>query len=137
MSKNNYSLPFAFHSFFSTRPIFLAPMENVTNVYFRSLCKSFGADMVYTEFISADALIHRIDKMQKKLKVNDTERPITIQIYGQDKDTMVEAARICEGVHPDFLDLNFGCPARKIAWRGAGAGMLRNPEKMIEITRQI
>lgn len=112
-------------------------MENVTNVYFRLLCKSFGADMVYTEFISADALVRHVDKMREKLKINDAERPIAIQIYGQDNDTMIEAARICEEVYPDFLDLNFGCPVKKIVWRGAGAGMLRNSEKMIKITQQV
>ncbi|BAG83384.1 MAG: tRNA dihydrouridine synthase DusB [Candidatus Azobacteroides pseudotrichonymphae] len=136
MSRYNYSLPFDFQSS-SNRLVFLAPMEGVTNVYFRSLCKSFGADMVYTEFISADALIRHVDKIQGKLKIINSEHPIAVQIYGQDKDTMVEAARICEEMQPDFLDLNFGCPVKKIVRRNAGAGMLRVPKKMIEITQQV
>lgn len=137
MLKNNNFLPFDFRSFFSFQPLFLAPMENITNTSFRILCKSFGADMVYTEFISADALIRNIHKAKKKMEITDKERPIAVQIYGHDINTMVEAAHICEEIHPDFLDLNFGCPIKKIVKRGAGAGIFCEPKKMIDITREV
>ncbi|MDR2520488.1 MAG: tRNA dihydrouridine synthase DusB [Bacteroidales bacterium OttesenSCG-928-I14] len=137
MSKISYSLPFDFHSFFNSKPIFLAPMESITNVTFRSFCKSFGADMVYTEFISANALVRHAKKAHEKLKIVDIERPVSVQIYGNDQDEIIEAAQICEEIHPDFLDLNFGCPVKKIVKKGAGSGILCDPKKMIEITKHV
>lgn len=119
------------------RPVFLAPMEDVTDIAFRLMCKRFGADMVYTEFVSSDALIRSVNKTQQKLVVSDDERPVAIQLYGRDVDSMVEAARICEDAHPDILDLNFGCPVKRVAGKGAGAGMLRNIPLMLEITRRV
>lgn len=119
------------------RPVMLAPMEDVTDISFRLMCKRFGADMVYTEFVSADALIRSVSKTQQKLAVSDDERPVAIQIYGRDVDTMVEAARICEKARPDILDINFGCPVKRVAGKGAGAGMLRNIPLMLEITREV
>lgn len=112
-------------------------MEDVTDPAFRLMCKRFGADMVYTEFVSADALIRSIDKTMKKLTINETERPVAIQIYGRDTETMVEAAKIVEEAKPDILDLNFGCPVKRVAVKGAGAGMLQNIPKMLEITREV
>jgi nifR3 family TIM-barrel protein len=122
---------------FCEKPVFLAPMEDVTDIGFRRLCKKFGADMVYTEFISADALIRNVNKTKAKLEVSDVERPVAIQIYGREIAPMVEAAKICEEAQPDIIDLNFGCPVKKIAGKGAGAGMLRNPELMTAITREV
>ena len=122
---------------FDKYPVFLAPMEDVTDISFRLLCKEFGADMVYTEFISSDALIRHVNKTQTKLEVSDEERPVAIQIYGKEVDAMVEAARICEEACPDIIDLNFGCPVKKVASKGAGAGMLRNPGQMLAITREV
>lgn len=119
------------------KPICLAPMEDVTDPAFRLMCKRFGADMVYTEFVSADALIRSIDKTLKKLTINEAERPVAIQIYGRDTETMVEAAKIVEEAQPDILDLNFGCPVKRVAVKGAGAGMLQNIPKMLEITREV
>ena len=119
------------------RPVFLAPMEDVTDISFRLMCKRFGADMVYTEFVSADALIRSVNKTQQKLNVADEERPVAIQIYGRDVPTMVEAAQICEAAHPDILDINFGCPVKRVAGKGAGAGMLRNIPLMLDITREV
>lgn len=119
------------------RPLFLAPMEDVTNAPFRLLCKEFGADMVTTEFVSSDALIRAVDKTQAKLSISDAERPVAIQIYGRDVDSMVEAARICEEARPDIIDLNFGCPVKKVAGKGAGSGMLRNVPLMLAITRAV
>jgi len=119
------------------RPVFLAPMEDVTDPAFRLMCKHFGADMVYTEFVSADALIRSVGKTQQKLNISDEERPVAIQIYGRDTATMVEAARIVEQAHPDTLDINFGCPVKKIAGRGAGSGMMRDVPLMVEMTRRI
>mgnify|MGYP001044930999 CR=1 FL=1 len=119
------------------RPVFLAPMEDVTDISFRLMCKRFGADMVYTEFVSADALIRSVNKTQQKLNVANEERPVAIQIYGRDVPTMVEAAQICEAAHPDILDINFGCPVKRVAGKGAGAGMLRNIPLMLEITREV
>ena len=118
-------------------PVCLAPMEDVTDPAFRLMCKRFGADMVYTEFVSADALIRSIDKTLKKLTINEAERPVAIQIYGRDTETMVEAAKIVEEAQPDILDLNFGCPVKRVAVKGAGAGMLQNIPKMLEITREV
>ena len=122
---------------FDNYPVFLAPMEDVTDISFRLLCKDFGADMVYTEFISSDALIRHVNKTKAKLVVSTEERPVAMQIYGKEVDAMVEAARICEEAHPDIIDLNFGCPVKKVASKGAGAGMLRNPEQMTAITREV
>ncbi|MDL2323429.1 tRNA dihydrouridine synthase DusB [Bacteroidales bacterium OttesenSCG-928-A17] len=122
---------------FNKHPVFLAPMEDVTDISFRLLCKEFGADMVYTEFISSDALIRNVNKTQAKLEVAEEERPVVMQIYGKEVEPMVEAARICEEAGPDILDLNFGCPVKKVAGKGAGSGMLRTPEKMLEITREV
>ena len=119
------------------RPLLLAPMEDVTDISFRLLCKQFGADMVYTEFVSSDALIRHISKTKEKLNVSDDERPVAIQIYGREVDAMVEAARICEEAKPEIIDINFGCPVKKIAGKGAGAGMLRNIPLMLEITREV
>ncbi len=119
------------------RPVLLAPMEDVTDQPFRILCKEFGADMVYTEFVSSEALVRSVQSTHKKLTISDTERPVAIQIYGRDTDAMVEAARICESASPDILDLNFGCPVKKVAGKGAGAGMLRDIPKLLEITREV
>ena len=119
------------------RPIFLAPMEDVTDIAFRMMCKKFGADMVYTEFVSSDALIRSVNKTTQKLTICDEERPVAIQIYGKDTDAMREAAIIVEEAQPDILDINFGCPVKKVAGKGAGAGMLQNIPKMLEITRAV
>lgn len=117
--------------------VLLAPMEDVTDPAFRLMCKRFGADMVYTEFVSADALIRSVTKTEQKLRISDEERPVAIQIYGRDVATMVEAARIVEQARPDVLDLNFGCPVKRVAGKGAGAGMLQNIPLMLEITRAV
>lgn len=119
------------------RPVLLAPMEDVTDPAFRLLCKEFGADMVYTEFVSADALIRSVGKTLLKLNISERERPVAIQIYGKDTDTMVEAARIVEQAAPDILDLNFGCPVKRVAGKGAGSGLLQNVTKLLEITRAV
>lgn len=119
------------------RPVFLAPMEDVTDIGFRMLCKRFGASMVYTEFVSAEALIRDVSSTVKKLTISDEERPVGIQIYGRDVDAMVEAAKIVEQAGPDLIDLNFGCPVKKVAGKGAGAGMLQNIPKLLEITRLV
>ena len=118
-------------------PILLEPMEDVTDISFRLMCKQFGADMVYTEFVSSDALIRSVNKTEQKLKVSDDERPVVIQIYGREVEAMVEAAKICELARPDVLDINFGCPVKRVAGKGAGAGMLRNTPLMTEITREV
>lgn len=122
---------------FPDYPVFLAPMEDVTDMNFRLLCKRFGADMVYTEFVSSDALIRHVNKSKEKLKISDQERPVAIQIYGRDVDSMVEAAKICEEAQPDIIDINFGCPVKKVAGKGAGSGMMRTPELMVSITESI
>ncbi len=119
------------------RPVFLAPMEDVTGPAFRLMCKRFGADMVYTEFVSSDALIRSVNKTTQKLTISDEERPVGIQIYGREVDAMREAALIAEEAKPDLLDINFGCPVKKVAGKGAGSGMLQNIPKMLEITRAI
>ena len=129
------------------RPVFLAPMEDVTDIGFRLLCKRFGASMVYTEFVSAEALVRDVKSTVSKLKIADEERPVGIQIYGRDIEAMVEAAKIVEQAGPDVIDLNFGCPVKKVAGKGAGAGMLQNimlpdgsinPDaKLLEITRKV
>lgn len=123
---------------FSERPLFLAPMEDVTDIGFRRLCKLQGAEMVYTEFVAAEALIRSVRTTVDKLTIADDERPVGIQIYGRDVDAVVEAARIVEEqAHPDVIDLNFGCPVKKVAGKGAGAGMLRNIPLMLEMTRRV
>ena len=122
---------------FGNRPAFLAPMEDVTDIGFRKMCKRFGAAMVYTEFVSADAIIRSIKSTLAKMKIDDDERPVGIQIYGRDVESMVEAAKIVESVHPDVIDLNFGCPVKKVAGKGAGAGMLRNIPLLLDITRAV
>ena len=122
---------------FGERPLFLAPMEDVTDIGFRMLCKRFGASMVYTEFVSAEALVRDIKSTVKKLTISDEERPVGIQIYGRDIDAMVEAAKIVEQAGPDVIDLNFGCPVKKVAGKGAGAGMLQNIPKLLEITEKV
>lgn len=122
---------------FGQNPLFLAPMEDVTDVGFRMLCKRFGAAMVYTEFVSAEALVRSIKSTVSKLTISEDERPVGIQIYGRDLDAMVEAAKIVEEARPDVIDLNFGCPVKKVAGKGAGAGMLRNIPLMLEITREV
>ena len=119
------------------RPVMLAPMEDVTDQSFRLICREQGADMVYTEFVSADAVIRSIDSTLRKMVINPGERPAAIQIYGREVGPMVEAARIAQEVHPDVIDLNFGCPVKKVAHKGAGAGMLRNVPLMLEITREV
>ena len=119
------------------RPVFLAPMEDVTDIGFRLLCKRYGASMVYTEFVSAEALVRDVKTTVQKLNISDEERPVGIQIYGRDINAMVEAARIVEQAGPDVIDLNFGCPVKKVAGKGAGAGMLQNIPKMLDITRQV
>ena len=122
---------------FGPRPLFLAPMEDVTDIGFRLLCKRFGAAMVYTEFVSAEALVRSVKSTISKLTISDDERPVGIQIYGRDVPQMVEAAQIVESAHPDVIDLNFGCPVKKVASKGAGAGMLRNIPLMLDITREV
>ena len=122
---------------FGHRPAFLAPMEDVTDIGFRRLCKRFGAAMVYTEFVSAEALVRDVKTTVRKLAISDDERPVGIQLYGRDTDAMVEAARIVEQAGPDLIDLNFGCPVKKVAGKGAGAGMLQNVPKMLDITRRV
>ena len=122
---------------FPDRAVFLAPMEDVTDIGFRLQCKQFGADMVYSEFVSADALIRNIDSTMRKLKVLEEERPVVIQIYGRDVQSMVEAAKIVEQARPDIIDINFGCPVKKVAGKGAGAGMLQNVPLLLDITREV
>ena len=117
--------------------VYLAPMEDVTDPAFRLLCKRFGADRVYTEFVNADALVRDVASTTRKLQISDAERPVSIQIYGKDPDSMAEAARIVEQAKPDFIDINFGCPVKKVAGKGAGAGLLREPDKMLAITRAV
>lgn len=122
---------------FGSKPLFLAPMEDVTDIGFRKLCKRYGAAMVYTEFVSADAIIRSIPSTLAKMTVDDDERPVGIQIYGREVEPMVEAAKIVETFHPDIIDLNFGCPVKKVAGKGAGAGLLRDIPKMLEITSAV
>lgn len=122
---------------FGAQSLFLAPMEDVTDIGFRLLCKRFGAAMVYTEFVSAEALVRNIKATVNKLTISNEERPVGIQIYGRDVDSMVEAAKILEEVQPDVIDLNFGCPVKKVAGKGAGSGMLRNIPLMLDITKAV
>lgn len=119
------------------RPVMLAPMEDVTDRSFRLICKEQGADMVYTEFVSADALIRSIAATTRKLAIDPAERPTAIQIYGREVGPMVEAAKIVEEAGPDLIDINFGCPVKKVAGKGAGAGLLRDIPKMLEITSAV
>ena len=119
------------------KPLFLAPMEDVTDIGFRMLCKRFGAAMVYTEFVSAEALVRNIKSTINKLSIADSERHVVIQIYVRDVESMVEAAKIVEQVSPDVIDLNFGCPVKKVASKGAGSGMLRNIPLLLDITREV
>ena len=119
------------------RPLYLAPMEDVTDPAFRMLCKRYGADRVYTEFVNADALVRDIASTTRKLTIHDAERPVAIQIYGREPESMAEAARIVEAANPDFIDINFGCPVKKVAGKGAGAGLLKDVPKMLEITRAV
>ena len=123
---------------FEEKPLFLAPMEDVTDIGFRRICRQQGAAMVYSEFVAAEALVRSVKSTLDKLTVCDEERPVGIQIYGRDADAVVEAARIVESeAHPDVIDLNFGCPVKKVAGKGAGAGMLRNIPLMLDITRRV
>lgn len=122
---------------YGNRPLFLAPMEDVTDVGFRMLCKRYGAAMVYTEFVAAEAIIRSIKATLSKMTINEEERPVGIQIYGRDVESMVEAAKIVEQVHPDVIDINFGCPVKKVAGKGAGAGMLKNIPLLLDITRNV
>lgn len=120
------------------RPVMLAPMEDVTDAAFRTLCRKMGAAMVYSEFVSSDALVRMVNKSLAKLEVNGEERPVAIQIYGKQPETMADAAKIVvEQAHPDVLDINFGCPVKKVAGKGAGAGLLRNVPLMLEIARAV
>ena len=119
------------------RPLLLAPMEDVTDIGFRKLCKRYGAAMMYTEFVAADAIIRAIPSTLKKMVIDDTERPVGIQIYGKSVESMVEAAKIVEQFKPDVIDLNFGCPVKKVAGKGAGSGLLKNIPLMLDITRDV
>ena len=123
---------------FGDHPLFLAPMEDVTDIGFRMLCKRYGASMVYTEFVSAEALVRSVESTVNKLTISDEERPVGIQIYGRDVESMVEAAKIVEDqAHPDVIDINFGCPVKKVAGKGAGAGMLQNVPLLLDITKNV
>lgn len=115
----------------------LAPMEDVTDPSFRLICREMGASSVYTEFVSAEALVRDIASTTRKLDINDAERPVAIQIYGREPDAMVEAAKIVEQARPDIIDINFGCPVKKVAAKGAGSGMLRDIPKLLDITRRV
>ena len=117
--------------------IYLAPMEDVTDPAFRALCKRYGADRVYTEFVNADALVRDVASTMRKLTIHDAERPVAIQIYGREPESMADAARIVEQAKPDFIDINFGCPVKKVAGKGAGAGLLKDVPKMLEITKAV
>lgn len=118
---------------FGRYPLFLAPMEDVTDISFRMMCKRFGADMVYSEFISADALIRNVKDSMKKLSIDNRERPVAIQLYGREVEAIRDAAVIAEEANPDIIDLNFGCPVKKVAGKGGGAGLLKDIPKMMEI----
>lgn len=117
--------------------LYLAPMEDVTDPAFRLLCKRFGADRVYTEFVNADALVRDVASTTRKLQISDDERPVAIQIYGREPGPMADAARIVEQAKPDFIDINFGCPVKKVAGKGAGAGLLQDIPKLLNITRSV
>lgn len=119
------------------RPVMLAPMEDVTDPSFRLICREQGARMVYTEFVSSEALVRNIASTARKLAIDDRERPVAIQIYGREPEAMVEAAKMVEDAGPDLIDINFGCPVKKVAGKGAGAGMLRDIPKMLSITEAV
>lgn len=119
------------------RPVMLAPMEDVTDPSFRLICREMGAALVYTEFVSAEALVRDISSTVRKLHIDERERPVAIQIYGREVDAMIEAAKIVERAEPDLIDINFGCPVKKVASKGAGAGMLRDIPKLLHITREV
>ena len=119
------------------RPVMLAPMEDVTDPSFRLICREQGAAMVYTEFVSAEALVRDIPSTLRKLEINDNERPVAIQIYGREPEDMAEAARIAQRANPDIIDINFGCPVKRVAGKGAGAGMLRDVPKLLSITESV
>lgn len=120
------------------RPVVLAPMEDVTDIGFRLLCRRLGASMVYSEFVAADALVRMVNKSLEKLTVCQAERPVAIQIYGKDPVAVRDAAQIVvERAHPDVLDINFGCPVKRVAGKGAGAGLLQDVPRMLEITRAV
>jgi nifR3 family TIM-barrel protein len=125
------------HIQFQDKPLFLAPMEDVTDPAFRLLCKRYGADMLYTEFVSSEALIRSVNRTKQKLTIYPEERPIGIQIYGHDTDSMVEAAKIAEEANPELIDINFGCPVKKVARKGAGAGLLKDIPRMLDITTKV
>ncbi len=118
-------------------PLFLAPMEDVTDPSFRAVCKPFGVDMMYTEFISSEGLIRDAQKSLRKLKFEENERPIGIQIFGHQVDSMIEAAKVSAEANPDLIDINFGCPVKKVVGKGAGAALLRDIPRMLEITREV
>lgn len=120
-----------------SKPVMLAPMEDVTDPSFRLICREMGTKMVYTEFVSAEALIRNINSTTRKLQINEAERPVAIQIYGRDVEAMIEAAKIVEDAKPELIDINFGCPVKKVAGKGAGAGMLRDIPKLLHITREV
>lgn len=122
---------------FNKYPLFLAPMEDVTDPAFRLLCKGFGADMVYSEFISADALIRDIQRTKEKLTIHEEERPVVIQLYGREAEPIAEAAKRAEEANPDIIDLNFGCPVKKVAGKGGGAGLLKDVPKLLEIVKAV
>ena len=122
---------------FPEYPLFLAPMEDVTDSAFRLLCKQYGADMVCTEFISADALIRSVKRTEQKLNIFDAERPVAIQLYGREPEAMAEAAKIAQEANPTFIDLNFGCPVKKVAGKGAGSGLLKDIPKLLSITQAV
>ena len=122
---------------FDRQPLILAPMEDITDPPFRAICREMGADWVYTEFISADGLIRDAGKSLVKLDITGAERPVSIQIFGAHIDAMVEAARVAAAARPDFVDINFGCPVRKVASKGAGSGIMNDVPKMVEMTRRI
>lgn len=122
---------------FQGQPVFLAPMEDVTDIGFRMLCKRYGAAMVYTEFVNADAVIRNVNSTLKKIIINEDERPVGIQIYGRTVESMVEAAKVVAESKPDLIDINFGCPVKKVASKGAGAGLLQNIPLLLEITREV
>lgn len=122
---------------FNKYPLFLAPMEDITDPAFRLLCKGFGADMVYSEFISADALIRDIQRTKEKLTIHEEERPVVIQLYGREPEPIAEAAKRAEEANPDIIDLNFGCPVKKVAGKGGGAGLLKDVPKLLEIVKAV
>ncbi|MCB9017999.1 MAG: tRNA dihydrouridine synthase DusB [Paludibacteraceae bacterium] len=122
---------------FGKYPLFLAPMEDVTDPAFRLACKNFGADMVYSEFISADALIRSVERTEKKLTISEAERPVAIQLYGREPEPIAEAAQKAAEAGPDIIDLNFGCPVKKVAGKGGGAGLLKDIPKLLEIIKAV